>query len=130
MADTTGLQPDFAADILKLIAASNGKIWINSGYRSDERQAQLYQAAVQKYGAAEAGNWVAPPGHSNHNRGLAVDLGGDLGLAHQLAAQFGMTFPMSWEPWHIEPVGIRGKYGVNDPEAYTNPPEGSNAVAG
>jgi len=127
MADATGLQPEFASEILAMIAASNGKLWINSGYRSDARQAELYAAAVQKYGAAEAGNWVAPPGHSNHNRGLAVDLGGDLALAKALAPRFGLTFPMSWEPWHIEPMGLRGKHGVNDPQAYTNPPAGSGA---
>ncbi len=122
--DTTHLQPDFAQKIVQMIAASNGRLHIESGYRSDALQAQLYAAAVQKHGAADAGNWVAPPGQSNHNKGLAVDLAGDIGLAHQLAPQFGLEFPMSWEPWHIEPVGLR-EHPSTSAQAYTPGPAGS-----
>ena len=129
MADTAGLDPQFAVAIQKLVDASGGRIWINSGYRSNERQQGLYDQAVKKYGAANAGKWVAPPGHSNHNFGLAVDLGGDLNLAHQLAPEFGLTFPMSWEPWHIEPPWARGKRGQDYKSAYTTPPDGSSASA-
>jgi hypothetical protein len=119
-----GLEPTFAQKIKAMIAASHGRLYIESGYRSDAQQSQLYDAAVQKYGAAGAGKWVAPPGHSNHNKGLAVDLGGDIGLAHQLAAQFGLEFPMSWEPWHIEPVGLR-EQPATPATAYTAGPPGS-----
>lgn len=122
MATEQGLDPAFQAKIDAMVAASGGRLTIQSGYRDNALQAKLYNAAVQKYGEAQAGNWVAPPGHSNHNRGLAVDLGGDIGLAHQLAPQFGLEFPMSWEPWHIEPVGLREK---SSPQAYTQGPAGS-----
>jgi hypothetical protein len=68
---------------------------------------------VQKYGSeAAARHWVAPPGHSQHNRGNAIDLSYGspeaMRAAHQYAAQFGLTFPMSYEDWHIEPIGARG----------------------
>lgn len=122
MSDTQGLDPAFGSKINALIAASHGAIYIVSGYRSPEKQAQLYAAAVQKYGAAGARKWVAPPGHSNHNKGMAVDLGGDMDLAHKLAPQFGLVFPMSWEPWHIEPPGARS--GAT-PQAYTEGPAGT-----
>jgi len=122
MVDTQDLDPTFAAKVDQLIAASQGKIYLTSGYRSDALQAQLYQQAVEKYGATQAGNWVAPPGKSNHNRGLAVDLGGDIDLAHRLAPQFGLVFPMSWEPWHLEPVGARA---TSPAEAYTTGPVGT-----
>jgi len=103
-----GMQTSFAVQLNKLIKAV-GNLSITSGYRSPEEQTTLWNNAVKKYGSpAEAQKWVAPPGHSNHNKGLAADLGGNLQLAHKLAAQYGLTFPMSWEPWHIEPVGIRG----------------------
>src|SRR5882724_5250477 len=107
MANTEGLDPTFAQAIYAMVAASGGKLHIVSAYRSNDEQAQLYRRAIQQHGQADARNWVAPPGHSNHNKGLAVDLGGDLDLAHKLAPQFGLVFPMSWEPWHIEPVGLR-----------------------
>lgn len=116
----TGLDPKFGSGINQLIAASNGAIWIVSGFRSRERQTQLWNAALKKYGsAAAARKWVAPPGNSNHEGGFAVDLGGDLALAHKLAPQFGLYFPMGHEPWHVEPVGHRD----SSPLAYTTPPD-------
>lgn len=124
MADTEGLDPTFREKIFMMIAASHGRLHIESGYRDNALQAKLYAEAVRQYGAAGASKWVAPPGHSNHNKGLAVDLGGDIGLAHQLAAQFGLEFPMSWEPWHIEPVGIR-EHPATSAQAYTDGPAGS-----
>jgi len=109
------LDPRFNAQLQQLIRASGGRIWVNSGYRSPEEQGRLWNAAIQKYGSeAAARKYVAPPGRSNHNRGLAADLGGDLALAARLGPQFGLRFPMSWEPWHIEPSGLR-----DNPDAYT-----------
>lgn len=83
-----------------------------SAYRSNERQAQLWEAALQKYGSPEAARkWVAPPGRSKHNSGLAADLSylGEAARqwAHENAAQYGLHFPMAHEPWHIEPIGSR-----------------------
>lgn len=124
MADTSGLHEQFGTAIQALVNASGGRIWINSGFRTVERQAQLYEAAVNKYGDQEARNHVAPPGRSNHNFGLAVDLGGDLDLAHQLAPRFGLTFPMSWEPWHIEPTWARQERGEDYKGGILPPPAG------
>jgi LAS superfamily LD-carboxypeptidase LdcB len=105
------MNADFQTKLNKLIEATGGKVRINSGYRSPERQAQLYADAVRKYGPEKARHYVAPPGHSKHNEGIAADLGfadaATKAKAHQLAAQFGLSFPMSWEPWHIEPMGSR-----------------------
>src|SRR5215831_7275475 len=102
-----GMSTAFATSLNQLIKAV-GNLSITSGYRSPEEQTSLWNNAVKKYGsAAAARKWVAPPGHSNHNKGLAADLGGNLQLAHQLAPKYGLTFPMPWEPWHIEPMGIR-----------------------
>lgn len=99
---------------------------IYSGYRSPERQAELFSAAVKKYGSvAAARKWVAPPpgaygsDGSRHNFGRAVDLaynGTSLANApqnvvdwvHQNASKYGLYFPMHHEPWHVEPMGSRG----------------------
>lgn len=124
------MDPAFAAALQAFIAASGGRISITSGYRSPERQAQLWQAAVQRYGSPQAARkWVAPPGRSNHGRGIAADLAfADARArewAHQNAARFGLHFPMGWEPWHIEPINSRGS---SSRDAYTDPPDGSGFV--
>jgi hypothetical protein len=101
--------PDFSSALQNMIAQRPG-ISIYSGYRSPERQAELYSAAIQKYGSPEAARkWVAPPGHSRHNMGIAADLAfvspEDRAWAHENAGQFGLNFRMGHEPWHIELVG-------------------------
>lgn len=104
-----GFVPEFKTALDRLIAASGGKVWVTSGFRSNERQAELFKAAVQKYGSEEAARkWVAPPGKSKHNHGVAADLGGDLAWVRANAARFGLYQPMSWEPWHWELKGSRG----------------------
>lgn len=117
------LNPDFRARLLALVRASGGKVGIGSGFRSHDEQARLYKEKPQL---------AAPPGHSNHERGMAADLTGDLELAHQLAPQFGLTFPM-WgpanksgkkEPWHVEPVGAGHLPGM---AAYAAAPPGQAA---
>jgi hypothetical protein len=106
-----GLHPALSAAVNQLIAASKGQVWIVSGYRDSLRQYQLWVQALEKYGDPEiADNWVAPPGRSYHERGLAVDLGGNLELAAGLVQQMRLPMwrPMNWEPWHFELAGSRG----------------------
>jgi hypothetical protein len=108
---TPGLQPALKLAVDRLIAASNGRVYVESGLRSTARQTELWNDAVAKYGDPEiADNWVARPGTSNHESGLAVDLGGDLELAVRLVGDLGLPLwrPMSWEPWHFELTGSRG----------------------
>ncbi len=127
------MEADFQSRLNAMIAASDGKIWIESSDRDTETQTRLWNEAVAKYGEEEARNWVAPPGHSYHEKGLAADLGGDLELAAQLAPEFGLWFPMpgpDWEPWHIEPIGSRGGERGDDPLSYTNRPTDSSALVG
>lgn len=109
-AEVKGLNKEFEANLNRLIKDSGGRIRVTSGYRSPERQAQLWAAALKKYGsAAKARKWVAPPGKSNHGRGLAADIAGDKPWAHANAHRYGLHFPLANEDWHIEPVGARKK---------------------
>lgn len=113
----TGLNSGFAGQLAAMVTAAEaalgpGVVKITSAFRSVERQAELFEQAVRKYGSeAEARKWVAPPGKSNHNAGLAADLDFASPAArawvHGNAARFGLGFPMSWEPWHIEPANAR-----------------------
>ncbi|MGD9613840.1 MAG: D-alanyl-D-alanine carboxypeptidase family protein [Alphaproteobacteria bacterium] len=108
----------FSDSLQSMIAAANEAgldIGITSGTRTRERQQQLWDAALRKYGsAAAARKWVAPPGSSMHERGMAADLRFGPGArewAHENASRFGLTFPLGNEPWHIEPMGGRSGAG-------------------
>jgi len=111
----TGMNPNFASALENLIAAASEAghdVTINSGYRSPERQAELFADAVRKYGSeAAARRWVAPPGKSRHNHGIAADLGYGSDEArdwvHANAEKYGLNFRMDWEPWHIEPLNMQ-----------------------
>lgn len=132
------LDTSFRSQLEAFIAASNGQVRLLSGYRSNDHQQDLYNQAIREHGAANAGKWAAPPGRSNHNHGVAGDLryvgAGAKQWAHENAARFGLEFPMSHEPWHIEPVGLRtGDYHVDripipGADSYTVPPPGVAAA--
>lgn len=109
-AEVKGLNKQFESALNRLIKDSGGRIKVTSGYRSVERQTQLWNAALKKYGSPEAARkWVAPPGKSNHNHGLAADIAGDKKWAHANAAKYGLVFPLANEDWHIEPINARAK---------------------
>jgi hypothetical protein len=118
-AEVSGLDATFANQLDQFIAASPG-VSIYSAYRSPQKQAGLWDAALKKYGSADvARRWVAPPGHSYHGRGQAADLRFStpeaLSWAHDNAAKYGLKFPLSNENWHIEPMGTRGGHEVGSP---------------
>ena len=104
------LHPRLSRAIEQLIATSGGAVWLESGYRSHERQAALWAEALLKHGSPEAADdWVAPPGRSKHEAGLAVDLGGDVEKAARVAESLGLPLhrPLGNEPWHFELEGSR-----------------------
>ena len=101
-----------------------------SGYRSYDTQASLYASYVNQYGRATADLISARPGHSEHQTGLAIDIGngdGACGLqecfagtpagawAAQNAWRYGfiIRYPQgqtpvtgyAYEPWHLRYVG-------------------------
>jgi hypothetical protein len=122
----TGLRPEMQSGLAALLAAADaelgpGALKITSAYRSVEKQRELWEAALRRYGSPEAARrWVAPPGRSQHNHGTAVDFAGPGGLLRDAnsrearwlaenAARFGLAVPMSWEPWQVELAGARAR---------------------
>ena len=97
-----GLAPVLAARLGCLFAKVPG-LWVVSGFRTREEQAALYE---------EKPELAAPPGHSMHELGLAADLGYPSDAArtqaHASAASCGLEFPVSYEPWHVEPASEPG----------------------
>lgn len=111
-ADPSLLEATFNQSVQKLLAALGGRASVTSGRRTPERQQQLWDEALRKYGDPEiADNWVARPGTSRHEQGIANDLSfaddSTRAEAHRIAGQYGLYFPMSNEPWHVEPVSTR-----------------------
>lgn len=73
---------------------------IVSGYRTYDEQAQLYRLYV-----AGLGNLAAPPGTSNHERGLAADVHTEnieLVALGDAAYANGLCQPVPGEPWHLQ----------------------------
>lgn len=113
----TGMNPAFASALAQMFAAAppeiQSQLRVTSGYRSPERQAQLWDEALKKYGSESAARkWVAPPGRSKHNHGHAADLkyldDAARAWAHANAPNFGLAFPLANENWHIELASARG----------------------
>lgn len=113
----SGMDPGFLGALEQMFTAAPDDIRqhlrVKSGYRSVQRQEQLWADALKKYGSPEAARkWVAPPGRSQHNHGNAADLGylnpAAQQWAHANAKNFGLHFPLSNENWHIERIGARG----------------------
>lgn len=132
---TPEMQTGLAAMMQAAEAELGSGLQVYSGYRSPELQAQLYEDALAKYGSeAEARRWVAPPGKSFHNKGMAADLkwnGVRLDQAppevrnwvKQNAARFGLAVPLDNEPWQVEVAGARGPTVQNAARGTLNPPD-------
>jgi hypothetical protein len=93
-----GMRPDVAAafDRMAAGAAQAGlTLIVNSAFRSDAEQAELFAAHPDP-------TWVAPPGHSLHRCATELDLGPETayGWLAANAAHFGFVQRYSWEAWH------------------------------
>jgi soluble lytic murein transglycosylase-like protein len=93
------MRPDVAAafDRLADAAAADGhSLIVNSGFRSDAEQAELFAQNPDP-------QWVAPPGTSLHRCATELDLGppSAYGWLAANAPRFGFVKRYSWEPWHF-----------------------------
>jgi len=101
-----------------------------SGYRSYERQEEVYNDYVAKDGQVQADTYSARPGYSEHQMGLAVDVDDGSGCSLQEcfantsfgkwlvgnASRFGFIIRYEkgkeaitgyqYEPWHLRYVGL------------------------
>ncbi len=105
---TAGLAPDLRGALERAAgdAADAGVVLrVTSGRRSPERQRQLLQEAIVRYGSeAEARRWVATPETSAHVSGDAVDIGpvAAAGWLGDHGAGYGLCRVYDNEPWHFE----------------------------
>jgi len=104
--DLDGLDPAakkrLAAMAYEYQQKTGKKIQINSAYRDEKKQAELY---------AENPSKAAPPGKSWHGKGLAFDMNSaDANKATELGLfeKYGFKRPVAKEPWHVEMSETRG----------------------
>lgn len=138
---TYGLPPDYYPEVDpeaqrhldQMIQAAkneiNKEIIAFSGFRSYNYQNRLYNSSVEKNGEEYAQRYSAKPGHSEHQTGLAFDLGGQMKYWLEMefadtqegiwlsenAHRFGfiLRYPKgkeditgyAYEPWHFRYVG-------------------------
>lgn len=102
------LQPEIRSALQQATTAARDAgydLVVNSGWRTTEEQAALFDAAVSRYGSREeAARWVAPPERSAHAFGAAVDVG-DLDASiwlGQNGGEFGLCRTYENERWHFE----------------------------
>lgn len=104
----TDVHQFFAERLSKLAAAYGKSVSVTSGYRSAAEQQQLInQWRKNNPGASEAERrkWVADPGTSKHDLGLAADLSGWIKqVPAATLAKYGIWKPLSNEDWHFEPI--------------------------
>lgn len=95
-----------------------------SAYRSFERQKAIYERMITQYGKEYAMRVSAPPGHSQHQLGVAIDFNSleqEFGASkegkwladHAYRFGFSISYPQGeesftgymYEPWHYRYVG-------------------------
>lgn len=123
------ISKDLAA-MFKAAQADGVVLVMVSGYRSYATQQQLFNNYIQRDGVTAAETYSARPGHSEHQTGLTVDIGGREASC-QLEACYATTVSGKWlaansykfgfivrytkvnqattgyiaEPWHLRYVG-------------------------
>ena len=129
------MRKDAAAAVASMFRAAEaggaGVMSIASGYRSYAQQRSIHRHRVATHGRAYADAWIARPGHSEHQTGLALDVApvgapncseisclGSTRQGHWLRAnawRYGFVVRyesgstdvtgFSPEPWHLRYVG-------------------------
>ena len=100
---------DTVEPYLRMVAAARADgitVAINSGFRSYPEQQILHQGFTQ---GLPGFNLAAPPGHSNHQNGIALDIAVTGGAGTPIydwlarhATSFGFVRTVNREPWHWE----------------------------
>jgi zinc D-Ala-D-Ala carboxypeptidase len=115
------LRSDTADAFKKFARAAKAQgvaISLVSGYRSYAQQDSLYASYVRQYGQQTADTLAARPGFSEHQTGLAVDIGNPNGSC-ALEACFAGTAAGRWAAEHADEFGFIIRY-----------PEGSGGITG
>ena len=124
---------DALNEMMRAAWAEGHTLWTTSGFRTFEKQEQLYNGYMERDGQAVADTFSARPGYSEHQTGLALDL-------NNVEDAFGDTPEGKWvaencweygfivrytkentditrfkpEPWHVRYIGIDAAKKMHD----------------
>lgn len=120
--DWQGLHPEFARRLSTWATALGDVYNVTSGFRTHDEQV----AAWNRYQAG-TGAPAAVPGTSLHEFGLAAD---GPHWSNRNPAMQRLTYPMSYEPWHVQPVEGRDLTGggIMMPQIPQPPDAGAHGV--
>ena len=109
------LRADVSQPLQSLITAAKNdgvNLMLVSGFRSYDAQKEIYNRFVKEDGQAKADMYSARPGHSEHQTGLAVDLGFN-DRKCELETCFGDTTAGKWIAQHANDYGFVLRYQKN-----------------
>ncbi|HMU75136.1 MAG TPA: D-alanyl-D-alanine carboxypeptidase family protein [Elusimicrobiota bacterium] len=123
---TVRLTKDAAAAWKSMVAAAarDGVQLIPiSGFRPVSYQRGLFKRATKKYGSPrDAARWVAPPGHSEHHTGLALDLGDGARPDTDVDQRFESTPAHRWLTQHAREHGFELSFPKDNPQGVSHEP--------
>lgn len=117
-----GENPAARTALDQLLAAGNEvnglQFVVRSGYRSYQEQEALYNSYVARDGQVAADTYSAQAGHSEHQTGLAFDIG-SVASTNDFTISFGTTPEGAWLKQHAHEYGFIIRY-----------PEGKEKITG
>jgi D-alanyl-D-alanine carboxypeptidase len=105
------LRREAAVNLESLVAsaaAAGEELAVASGYRSYEDQRASYARLVSVFGK-DADRTSAPPGHSQHQLGTAVDFT-NAAVGYEVMRKFGRTTAAAWLQEHAHEHGFALSY--------------------
>jgi D-alanyl-D-alanine carboxypeptidase len=107
------VRPDAAGDLTALLDAADADgvhLTLRSAYRGYPKQAAVYEGWVAQLGQAQADAVSARPGHSEHQTGIAVDVGSSTRSECDFERCFGRTVEGRWVAEHAAEFGFLVRY--------------------
>lgn len=107
------VRPDAAGDLTALLEAADADgvhLTLRSAYRGYPKQAAVHADWVAQLGQAEADEVSARPGHSEHQTGIAVDVGSSTRSGCDFEECFGTTVEGRWVAAHAGEFGFLVRY--------------------
>jgi D-alanyl-D-alanine carboxypeptidase len=107
------VRPDAAPDLTALLDAADADgvhLTLRSAYRTYPKQAAVYDGWVTRLGAEQADAVSARPGHSEHQTGIAVDVGSSTRPECDFDGCFGATVEGRWVAEHAVEHGFLVRY--------------------
>ncbi len=104
---------DGLEELFKAAALAGINLKVISAYRSYNDQATLFNNYTAQYGASEAETFSARPGYSEHQTGLAVDVGSSTSVC-DLDECFGETIEGDWIAKNAHLFGYIVRYRKSD----------------